>query len=559
MENKTQYRVLARKYRPQTFADLIGQEALVRTISNAIAKNRLAQAYILTGIRGVGKTTSARIIARALNCVGADGQGGMTPQPCGVCKNCTDIANDCHVDVIEIDAASNTGVDNVREIIEGAKYNPLSARYKIYIIDEVHMLSKSAFNALLKTLEEPPERLKFIFATTEIRKVPVTILSRCQRFDLRRIESEMLCDYFKTILEKEEVTAEADAVALIAKAADGSVRDGLSLLDQAIAHGDGMVRTEDVKRMLGIFDKTQLFDLYEKLMKGQVKESLAVLEEQYAQGVDALSVAQELLEMTHWLTRVRIVPELLNDISLSEVEKTKGKELSEGLSMAVLTRNWQMLLKGVGEVKFSESPLKTLEMLLIRIAYAAELPTPIEMIRSLQSGEVQKKNLISEVGVKAGIDAGISAVSQNLPVQESVKTEPAGKDISQMADMVELAKKAGKRLLAFQMTGFVRPVKIEKGVFHFSLAEGAPENLSMDIRNFLFAQTGVRWDVTVLDNGGGATLKEVGQEKERKLKESLMQMPIIAETLKTFSGSKIERIFPVEKETSAEAEVSFDE
>ena len=559
MENKTQYRVLARKYRPQTFADLIGQEALVRTISNAIAKNRLAQAYILTGIRGIGKTTSARIIARALNCVGADGQGGMTPQPCGVCKHCTDIANDCHVDVIEIDAASNTGVDNVREIIEGAKYNPLSARYKIYIIDEVHMLSKSAFNALLKTLEEPPERLKFIFATTEIRKVPVTILSRCQRFDLRRIEAEMLCDYFKTILEKEEVTAEADAVALIAKAADGSVRDGLSLLDQAIAHGDGMVRTEDVKRMLGIFDKTQLFDLYEKLMKGQVKESLAVLEDQYAQGVDALSVAQELLEMTHWLTRVRIAPELLNDISLSEVEKIKGKELSEGLSMAVLTRNWQMLLKGVGEVKFSESPLKTLEMLLIRIAYAAELPTPIEMVRSLQSGEVQKKNLISEVGVKAGIEAGISAVSQNLPVQESVKTEPAGKDISQMADMVELAKKAGKRLLAFQMTGFVRPVKIEKGVFHFSLAEGAPENLSMDIRNFLFAQTGVRWDVTVLDNGGGATLKEVGQEKERKLRENLMQMPIIAETLKTFSGSKIERIFPIEKETSAEAEVSFDE
>lgn len=559
MENKTQYRVLARKYRPQTFADLIGQEALVRTISNAIAKNRLAQAYILTGIRGIGKTTSARIIARALNCVGADGQGGMTPQPCGVCKHCTDIANDCHVDVIEIDAASNTGVDNVREIIEGAKYNPLSARYKIYIIDEVHMLSKSAFNALLKTLEEPPERLKFIFATTEIRKVPVTILSRCQRFDLRRIEAEMLCDYFKTILEKEEVTAETEAVALIAKAADGSVRDGLSLLDQAIAHGDGMVRTEDVKRMLGIFDKTQLFDLYEKLMKGQVKESLAVLEDQYAQGVDALSVAQELLEMTHWLTRVRIAPELLNDISLSEVEKIKGKELSEGLSMAVLTRNWQMLLKGVGEVKFSESPLKTLEMLLIRIAYAAELPTPIEMVRSLQSGEVQKKNLISEVGVKAGIDAGISAVSQNLPVQESVKTEPAGKDISQMADMVELAKKAGKRLLAFQMTGFVRPVKIEKGVFHFSLAEGAPENLSMDIRNFLFAQTGVRWDVTVLDNGGGATLKEVGQEKERKLRENLMQMPIIAETLKTFSGSKIERIFPIEKETSAEAEVSFDE
>jgi len=559
LENKTQYRVLARKYRPQTFADLIGQEALVRTISNAIAKNRLAQAYILTGIRGIGKTTSARIIARALNCVGADGQGGMTPQPCGVCKHCTDIANDCHVDVIEIDAASNTGVDNVREIIEGAKYNPLSARYKIYIIDEVHMLSKSAFNALLKTLEEPPERLKFIFATTEIRKVPVTILSRCQRFDLRRIEAEMLCDYFKTILEKEDVTAETEAVALIAKAADGSVRDGLSLLDQAIAHGDGMVKTEDVKRMLGIFDKTQLFDLYEKLMKGQVKESLAVLEDQYAQGVDALSVAQELLEMTHWLTRVRIAPELLNDISLSEVEKIKGKELSEGLSMAVLTRNWQMLLKGVGEVKFSESPLKTLEMLLIRIAYAAELPTPIEMVRSLQSGEVQKKNLISEVGVKAGIDAGISAVSQNLPVQESVKTEPAGKDISQMADMVELAKKAGKRLLAFQMTGFVRPVKIEKGVFHFSLAEGAPENLSMDIRNFLFAQTGVRWDVTVLDNGGGATLKEVGQEKERKLKESLVQIPIISETLKVFAGSKIERIFPLEKETSTEVEVPFDE
>ena len=526
-----QYRVLARKYRPQTFADLIGQEALVRTISNAIAKDRLAQAYILTGIRGVGKTTSARIIARALNCIGPDGKGGMTPQPCGVCMHCRDIANDCHVDVIEIDAASNTGVDNVREIIEGAKYNPLSARYKIYIIDEVHMLSKSAFNALLKTLEEPPERLKFIFATTEIRKVPVTILSRCQRFDLRRIEAGMLTDYFKKILEKEQVTAEPEAVALIAKAADGSVRDGLSLLDQAIAHGDGLIKAEEVKKMLGIFDKTHLFDLYEKLMKGQIKEALAVSEEEYNQGVDALSVAQELLEMTHWLTRVKIAPEVLNDISLSETEKKKGKELSESLSMATLTRTWQMILKGVGEIKFSESPLKALEMLLIRLAYAAELPTPIELVQSLKDGtssaEGQKKNLISDAVEQADIP---------------LKKPSESASIEQISDLVERAKKAGKRLLAFHLTGFVRPIKIEKGVFHFSLAEGAPENLSNEIRSFLFDETGMKWEVAVMDAGGTQTLKEIGEEKERRLKERLIKTPIIAETLKTFPSAKIERI-----------------
>ena len=322
-QEQGKYRVLARKYRPKVFNDLIGQEALVRTITNAIEQNRLAQAYILTGIRGIGKTTSARIIAKALNCVGPDGNGGMTPNPCGVCKHCQDIANDCHVDVVEIDAASNTGIDNIREIIiEGAKYNPVSARYKIYIIDEVHMLSKAAFNALLKTLEEPPERLKFIFATTEIRKVPITILSRCQRFDLRRIDQKTLADYFKTIADKENVPAEEEALQLIAKAADGSVRDGLSLLDQAIVHGNGEVKADQVRQMIGLSDRSVLFDIYDKLMAGQVADVLTCVENQYNLGTDPLTLAQDLLELTHWLTRIKIAPELAKDITIAESEKT---------------------------------------------------------------------------------------------------------------------------------------------------------------------------------------------------------------------------------------------
>lgn len=570
MENEAQgkYRVLARKYRPKVFSDLIGQEALVRTITNAISKDRLAQAYILTGIRGIGKTSSARIIARAFNCIGPDGKGGMTPNPCGVCKHCQDIANDCHVDVIEIDAASNTGVDNIREIIEGAKYNPLSARYKIYIIDEVHMLSKSAFNALLKTLEEPPERLKFIFATTEIRKVPVTILSRCQRFDLRRIDAKTLADYFKTITLKENVTAQDEAIALIAKAADGSVRDGLSLLDQAIAHGNGDVTAEQVRQMIGLADKTVLFDLYEKLMKGQINETLKTAEAQYNLGTDPIILTQDLLELTHWLTRIKISPELVNDVTLSETEKETGKKMADSLSMSTLTRAWQMLLKGMNEVKFSESPLKALEMLLIRMAYASELPTPLELFEEFKKNpeamvsEAQKKTenltktVISSVP-KEEMPAPVTPAAQPQAGQAS-STLSTKASIKTVTDIVVLAKKEGEMLLSFNVANFVHPVEVEYGKLHFTTTPDAPTNLCQSLRTFLSAQTGIQWDIGIVEGQGGHTLKEEAQENQKKLKESLSAHPLVVSVLKTFPGSKVET-FHLHKGETFEEEPEHEE
>ncbi len=380
------YRVLARKYRPVDFDGLIGQEVLVRTLSNAIAAGRLAQAYVLTGVRGVGKTTTARILARAFNCIGEDGQGGPTVRPCGVCEHCKAIAEDRHVDVVEMDAASNNSVDNIREIVEASRYRPASARYKIYILDEVHMLSNAAFNALLKTLEEPPPHLKFIFATTEIRKVPVTVLSRCQRFDLRRVDAAELAEHFAGIAEKESVTVEPTALTLIARAADGSVRDGLSLMDQAIALSDGNVREEQVRDMLGLADRGVVFDLAEALLQGDVTGALAVTERMHAAGADPAVILNDLLELTHWLTRLKIEPGAATDALMPEAERARGAEMAEPLSLPVLARLWQLLLKGVGELGQAPSPRLALEMVLIRTAYAANLPSPAELVTKLQDG-----------------------------------------------------------------------------------------------------------------------------------------------------------------------------
>jgi len=534
MAEDVKYRVLARKYRPQGFKSLIGQEALVRTISNAIAQNKLAQAYMLTGIRGIGKTTSARIIAKALNCIGPDGKGGMTPDPCGVCKHCQDIANGSHVDVIEMDAASNTGVDNIREIIEGARYNPLSARYKIYIIDEVHMLSKGAFNALLKILEEPPERVKFIFATTEIRKVPVTILSRCQRFDLKRIDTATLANYFKEICDKEKVSFEENALALIAKAADGSVRDGLSLLDQAIAHGNGAVSEAQVREMIGLADKGALFDLYELLMKGDMPAVLKLAENLYNLGTDPLTLANDLLDLTHWLTQIKITPDVLKDGILSEQERTRGKQLADNLSISTLSRTWQMLLKGNSEVKFSESPIKALEMLLVRLAYASDLPSVLELAEQIKSGvivtEAQKK-------------------TENLPVASATTTEqprtplPAPQEnkavLQTLSDIVKYAQQKGQMLFAFHISTYVHPVEVAFGKLHFSAPDNAPDSLQKDLRQFLKNETGVDWDVVQTDTAGGMSLKEQEKDKQEKAKEKLAQTPLVSAILSTFERAKI--------------------
>ena len=377
------YRVLARKYRPSTFAELIGQEAMVRTLSNAIATGRIAHAFILTGVRGVGKTTTARILARALNCVGPDGSGGSTAEPCGQCAQCLAIAEDRHVDVMEMDAASRTGVDDIRELTEGVRYRPVSGRYKVYIIDEVHMLSKNAFNALLKTLEEPPPDVKFVFATTEINKVPVTVLSRCQRFSLRRVPVEQLIPHYRRIAEAEGVEIEPAALALIARAADGSVRDGLSLLDQAIALSGRRVAEAAVRDMLGIADRGLVFDLLESVLRGDAPAALAQMGHLYRGGADPLMILQDLLDLSHFVTRLKLAPEAGTGDPIAEGDRARARPLAEKLTIPVLARVWQMLLKGLEEVQMAPSPIQAAEMVLVRLAYVADLPAPAELVRSV--------------------------------------------------------------------------------------------------------------------------------------------------------------------------------
>ena len=383
-EPNTAYRVLARKYRPETFADLVGQEAMVRTLKNAFEADRIAQAFVMTGIRGTGKTTTARIIAKGINCVGPDGTGGPTTEPCGVCENCVAIMEGRHVDVMEMDAASRTGVGDIREIIESVHYRAASARYKIYIIDEVHMLSTSAFNALLKTLEEPPAHVKFIFATTEIRKVPVTVLSRCQRFDLRRIEPEDMIGMLKRIAAGENAEIAEDALALITRAAEGSARDATSLLDQAISHGAGETTVEQVRAMLGLADRGRVLDLYAMIMRGDAAAALTELGAQYAAGADPMAVLRDLAEITHWISVVKITPDAADDPTVSPDERSRGLQMASDLPMRAMTRMWQMLLKALDEVASAPNSMMAAEMAIIRLTHVAELPSPEELIRKLQ-------------------------------------------------------------------------------------------------------------------------------------------------------------------------------
>lgn len=548
-DSDNKYRVLARKYRPATFADLIGQDALVRTLKNAIDTGRLAQAYILTGIRGIGKTTSARIIARALNCIGPDGKGGMTTEPCGVCEHCRAIAEGRHVDVVEIDAASNTGVDNVREIIETTRYNPTSARFKIYIVDEVHMLTKQAFNALLKTLEEPPERVKFIFATTEIRKVPTTVLSRCQRFDLRRVDVEPLTQHFKNIIEKENLKAEDDALRLIARAADGSVRDGLSLLDQAIAHGGGNVTADFVRAMIGLADRAAVFYLFEKLMNGDIKSALDLFNAQYDLGAEPLVVLQDLLDLTHWLTRAKIAPELADDPSMASAERERGAGMAKKLSMPVLTRTWQMLLKGINETVYAPSAKQAAEMLLIRLAYAAELPPPAEIIGSLGSAKTAPAPMTTTGtssfsnapkaqsdwgGIRAAVGASSAPVPESLP-----KTQPK---LSSFADVVACAYKQNEMMLAFNLENYASIVRFEFGCIEFYPLEKAPLNLANELAEKLNEWTGKRWLVSVVNKPGGMTLAQEAKKNEENLRKKMSVHPLVSAVIKTFPGAHLESV-----------------
>ncbi len=557
--------VLARKYRPQIFSDLIGQDALVQTITNAIEHNRLAHAYMLTGIRGIGKTSSARIIAKGLNCVGAEGNGGMTPNPCGVCKHCREIAADSHIDVIEIDAASNTGVDNVREIIEGAKYNPVSARYKIYIIDEVHMLSKAAFNALLKTLEEPPERIKFIFATTEIRKVPVTILSRCQRFDLKRLDEEALTNHLLHIVEMEKVTAEREALQLIARAGDGSVRDSLSLLDQAITQFDLNIRANDVRQMLGLADRTELFDLYETLMTGEIADALQRLDTQYKNGADALVITQDLLELTHWLTRIKIMPELADDMTIPEAERVRGKKMAQSLSMGVLTSVWQLLLKGLSEVKTADNPLIALEMVLIRLAYLSELPSPAQLIE-----DIKKNGIVLPQTNTSTVDSNVksSGVSQKMSVpavstaplagiqKPVVASEPAVSRFKTITDVATFARSIGERIMAYNIETYIRPVSMENFVLTCDFTAETPSHFSGEFVRFLQQKANENWRIVQKKDAATMTIKEKKEEKQNLLIHELEKTSVIAQALQSFSGAKISKVKAVRRVETEEDYVS---
>lgn len=534
-------KVLARKYRPQIFSDLLGQETLVQTITNAIAQNRLAQAYLLTGIRGVGKTTSARIIAKGLNCIGEDGKGGMTPNPCGKCRHCIDISNDADMDVIEIDAASNTGVDNVREIIEGAKYNPVSARYKIYIIDEVHMLSKAAFNALLKTLEEPPERVKFIFATTEIRKVPVTIVSRCQRFDLRRIDEEPLAKYLQKIAKAEEMELPNDAARLLAKAGEGSVRDALSLLDQTLTHLAGKPTLESVRQMLGIANKSSLFELYNAIIDGKTAQAFSLLETQYNSGAEPVSIVQDLMGLTYDLTCLKAVPDKKVSDGLTSAEEKTLKSLAEKLSVGTLTSLWQMLTQGIEEVKRADFPLFSLEMLVVRLAYLSEIAkTPEELLKEVKTAQPI-----------------VVQTTQTQPAQQS--EEPVSKPalFKSLTELAKLARDKGERMLAFHIERMIHLIEIGDKKISCSFALNAPRTLSSELSKFLQTLTGENWVLDVQKSGGAPTLYEAKEKKEQQVLTDLKKQADVAAILGQFPGATIDKVKPLtpssdEKENDSE-------
>ena len=568
------YRVLARKYRPTTFADLKGQEALVRTLSNAFAQGRVAHAFILTGVRGVGKTTTARIVAKGLNCLSAD---GPTVDPCGTCANCLAITEDRHVDVIEMDAASRTGVDDIREIIEGVRYKPVSARFKVYIIDEVHMLSRNAFNALLKTLEEPPPHVKFVFATTEIRKVPITVQSRCQRFDLRRLSAPDLIDLLGAVAATEQVTVEDEALALIARAADGSARDGLSILDQAMAMAHEAVGADQVRTMLGLADRAQIYDLFEAVMAGRLAESLEFLAAMHAHGADPLVVLQDLLALTHWVTKAKTAPSALTEPGISELERTRGAAFAEALSVAVLGRTWQMLLKGVGEVQIAPQPMAACEMVLIRLAHVADLPSPGDLVKQLTENAPPAAPATAPPSSSGGSSAAppgapsAAAAGDMAPPLGAAETAAAAEKHSAPAapdpvsaeptpgdstpskpttaagqprdfdDIIALCSAHREARLLAYLSDYVRPVALAEGQLTIEVLPGAPSDLAANLAAALRQWTGTVWAVD-LAAGGGPTRSEARQAARAAAEAEAARDPTVQAVLAAFPGAQIESI-----------------
>jgi len=552
------YRVLARKYRPSTFADLIGQDAMVRTVSNAFEAGRIPQAWILTGVRGVGKTTTARILARALNYELPDGSiTAPTVHMPVLGVHCQAIMESRHLDVIEMDAASHNGVEDVRAINDAIRYAPVSARYKVYILDEVHMLSGAAFNALLKTLEEPPPHAKFVFATTEIRKVPITVLSRCQRFDLRRVDATLLVKHLQGIAGKEAITAGPEALALIARAAEGSVRDALSLFDQAIAHAAGPVRAEDVRQMLGLADRGQIIDLFEALMRADLSRALAEVRNQYDAGADPAMVLGDLAEFTHFVTRVKVVPSLADDVSLTEAERTRGRAFAAKLSMRVLARTWQMLLKGIEEVTAAGRPLAAAEMVLVRIAYAADLPTPDEAVRSLgesargngrapppagqppSRSELPARADAPRGGTRAALAAAPAEIPADAPVARGDQAPVTARVVRTFEDLVALAAEKRDLGLKSALERDVRLVHFEDGRLEIALEASAAKALTGELSKKLSDWTGRRWMVIVSAEPGAASLYTQAQTRKAELKDGVRGDPLVQAVLARFPGAEI--------------------
>ncbi|CAN5468180.1 DNA polymerase III subunit gamma/tau [soil metagenome] len=581
------YRVLARKYRPATFEDLIGQEAMVRTISNSFEAGRVPQAWILTGVRGVGKTTTARILARALNYELPDGSvKGPTIHMPKMGVHCQAIMESRHIDILEMDAASHTGIDDVRQITDGVRYAPSSARYKVYIIDEVHMLSEKAFNAFLKTLEEPPEHAKFVFATTEIRKVPVTVLSRCQRFDLKRVDADVLMAHLASIADKEGVKTEPEALGLIARAAEGSVRDSLSLFDQAIAHAAGMVRAEDVRQMLGLADRTRVIDLFQSLASGDIAAAFKEFRDQYDTGADPVVVLSDLAEFVNFVTRVKVVPATADNLALGETERMRGRDFAAKLSMRVLSRMWQMLLKGIAEVQAATRPQAAAEMVLVRIAYVSDLPTPDEAIKMIDAGGGGSPALggdgaVSNSGHAAprGSSAMLSSSGDDgsqlravassarpaldtsprpqmvapVPAPAPVEAVPARR-LTTFAEIVALAGEKRDLQIRSALEADVRLVRIEDGRLEVALERSAARSMINDLSRKLEQWTGRRWTVIVSNDAGQPTLRAQAQAAKDKLTDGIHADPRVQAVMARFPGAQVLDVRRIAPDTGSGAD-----
>jgi len=542
MSDEKAYQVLARKYRPQTFADLIGQEAMVRTLKNAFAADRIAHAFVMTGVRGVGKTTTARIIAKGLNCIGPDGTGGPTTEPCGQCEPCRAIAEGRHVDVLEMDAASRTGVGDIREIIDSVHYRAASARFKIYIIDEVHMLSTAAFNALLKTLEEPPAHVKFIFATTEIRKVPVTVLSRCQRFDLKRIEPEVMMAHLAKVANLEGAKLAPDAFALITRAAEGSVRDAMSLMDQAIAHGAGETTGDQVRAMLGLADRGRTLDLFDLIMQGDAATALAELSAQYADGADPMAVLRDLAEITHWA----------EDPTTPPGEQTRGQDMAARLPMRALTRMWQMLLKAIEEVALAPNAMMASEMAVIRLTHVADLPDPETLVKKLQDSPRPPSGGGMPGGAPAGggsVHAPRLAPVHSAPSRGPVMTATAPalaegqlQVYASFESVIELIRQKRDMLLLNEVETGLRLARYAPGRIEFEPAPGAKPDLAARLGQRLQGWTGARWGVSVVASGGQPTIAETRNTELAQVRAEAAGNPLVQAILTAFPGAKITEV-----------------